>query len=142
MRDKKNHHSYEADDREAELYTSMQNERADEALAVVWSKIPDQKPAKRPNADDEKTLAFLKKRNLMPSDAQLADLQRMLDDIEGTDHKAMRAKLLSELQSLPTTKDVHDSYEWLAYQLTFHEKEQPPNLFHYHQQLQAPPRSP
>merc|ERR1712137_581869 len=75
----------------------------------------------------------------MPSDAQLADLQQMLDDIEGADHKAMRAKLLSELQSLPTTKDVHNSYEWLAYQLTFHEKEQPPNLFHCHQQLQASP---
>eukprot|EP00965_Chrysotila_dentata_P193343 6175709-Pleurochrysis_carterae.AAC.2 len=134
MRDKKNNQHYDADDREAEILTSMQQEQEDEALKIQWSKIPDQKPAARPNADDSKTLAFLKKRNLVPDSTELAELQSMLDDIEG--HKETRAKLLKELQQMPTTKDVHDSYQWLAYSLTFHdEKEHHPSLFEYHQKL-------
>eukprot|EP00308_Calcidiscus_leptoporus_P013126 CAMPEP_0119354168 /NCGR_PEP_ID=MMETSP1334-20130426/3208_1 /TAXON_ID=127549 /ORGANISM="Calcidiscus leptoporus, Strain RCC1130" /LENGTH=214 /DNA_ID=CAMNT_0007367653 /DNA_START=23 /DNA_END=666 /DNA_ORIENTATION=- len=137
MRDKKNHRDYEADAHEGELLTSMENEAADAALAIKWSMIPDQKPAKRPNADDAQALTFFKKRSLVPSDTELADLQRILDDIEGREHKATRARMLAELQALPTTKDVQNSYQYLAYQLTFHEADPPASLFQYHQQLSA-----
>lgn len=134
MRDKKSHnHHLEADDREAGLLVGMEHEQEDALLAEAWSKIPDQKPAIRPTTHDVKSLVLLKRKKLLPTETQLAEMQKILDDIEG--HKHVRAKLLAELQALPTTQDVRDSYEWLAYSLTFHDDAHHPTLFQYHQTL-------
>ena len=116
MRDKQKH-DFAADDMEAELNDqTMQHEQQDAIDVVVWSKIPNTKPAKRPQEDDAKILAMLKRTKLLPPNAELLALQTMLD---GADQKSQRAALLEKLQKMPTSRPLQESYRTLAYQLTF-----------------------
>ena len=111
----------------------MSAQAQDEVDRIVWSTIPSTKPAKRPKEDDAKILALLKRTKLLPENAELAALQKMLDTDEPAS-KAGRAKLLTELQELPTSKPLQDSYQHLAYALTFNDEEAAasPSLFTYH----------
>ena len=134
MRDKKARKSYEADEMEAELNDrEVAYEAAIENDRIVFSAIPDAKPAIRPKADDAKILAMLQRTKLLPPNAALQALTEMLDS-DAPDHKTSRANLLKELQSLPTTKSLEETYKHLAHNLTYHDEEAAnhPSLFTFH----------
>ena len=139
MRDKNNHRNYDADDMEAELNDrEAAYEAAIENDKIVFSAIPDAKPATRPKSDDAKILAMLKRTKLLPPDAALQSLTEMLDS-DAPDHKTTRSNLLASLQSLPTTKSLEETYKYLAHNLTYHDKEAAsnPTLFNYHVRVGA-----
>lgn len=130
MRDKQRK-DFASDEHEAELNDrEMEYEKAIENDVIRFSAIPDAKPAIRPKSDDAKLLAMLKKTKLLPPNAELKALQDMLDRPQGD----QRAKLLAELQSLPTTKQLQDTYRFMAYQLTFNDPDaaSAPSLFTFH----------
>jgi len=117
----------ELNDREADYESAIDNDK------LRFSEIPNAKPAIRPKSDDAKILAMLKRTKLLPPDAALQSLQEMLDS-DAPDHKTSRANLLKQLQTLPTTKSLEETYKYLAHNLTYHDPEaaSSPALFSFH----------